>query len=92
MREGPIYEILKIGSKNYQCKIMNKCYKLFNSDYIRHIRNALSHGTFSINIAGIYFKDEKYEIVSTPGFLDKIIIWIFILYYQCVLFIQKENV
>ncbi len=89
MRGGPVYEILRIGSNN-KCKIMNICYKLFNSDYIRHIRNSLSHGTFRTNIAGVYFKDNDYEIVSTPGFLDKMCIWLFVLYYQCVLFAKKE--
>lgn len=89
MRSGPIYEILKIGSKN-KCQTMNISYKLLNSDYIRHIRNSLSHGTFKMNVAGVYFKDNNYEIVATPGFLDKICVWIFILYYQCILFSGNE--
>lgn len=89
MRSGPVYEILRVGSKN-KCKIMNTSYKLFNSDYIRHLRNSLSHGTFRTNIAGVYFKDNNYEIVSTPGFLDKLCMWIFVLYYQCVLFIESD--
>ncbi len=89
MRSGPVYEILKIGSKN-KCQTMNISYKLLNSDYIRHIRNSLSHGTFRMNVAGVYFKDNNYEIVSTPGFLDKICMWIFVLYYQCILFIGNE--
>jgi hypothetical protein len=90
MRGGPVYEIIRIGSKN-RCKIMNICYKLFNSDYIRHIRNSLSHGTFKTNIAGVYFKDNNYEMVSTPGFLDKLNIWLFVIYYQCLLFIENER-
>ena len=89
MRSGPVYDILRIGSKN-KCKTMNVSYRLFNSDYIRHIRNSLSHGTFKANIAGVYFNDNSYEIVATTGFLDKICIWFFVLYYQCVLFAKKE--
>lgn len=89
MREGPISQILKIGSDN-RCKTMNLYKKLLNCDYIRHIRNSLSHGSFKINIAGVNFKDEEYEIVATPGFLDSICIWIFVLYYNCILFIQNE--
>jgi len=90
MRSGPVYEILKIGS-NKGCQAMNTCYKLLNSDYIRHIRNSLSHGTFKINIAGVCFKDKEYKIVSTPGFLDKICIWLFVIYYQCLLFAKKTG-
>lgn len=90
MREGPVYEILKIGSRN-KCKVINIYYKLFNSDYIRHIRNSLSHGTFKINIAGVHFIDENaFETVATQGFLDKICIWLFMIYYQCILFCEKE--
>lgn len=89
MRSGPVSEILKVGSTN-KCQAMNCYKKLINSDYIRHIRNSLSHGTFKINIAGVYFKDEEYEMVSTPGFLDKICIWLFVIYYQCILFAGKE--
>jgi plasmid replication initiation protein len=94
MRKGCVYKILKEGSKNKDCKIMQLCYKFLESDYVRHIRNSLAHGTFEMNIAGIYFENKKgkgYEIVATQGFLNKINIWIFSFYYQCLLFFNKKN-
>lgn len=88
MRSGPVLKILQAGSIR-KCQTMNLYKKLLYSDYIRHIRNSLSHGSFKINIAGVYFNDEGYEIVATPKFLNQVCIWLFILYYQCVLFAQR---
>lgn len=43
--------------------------QLLNSDYVRRVRNALSHGSFSACLAGIVFRDDAGAIVATPGFL-----------------------
>lgn len=86
MRNTHVQEILRIGKKN-RCKVIAIYHKLMNSDYFRKIRNSLAHGTFKINIAGIYFydKDEKYKIVAVLEFLEKINIWMFAFYYMCLL-------
>lgn len=89
MRCGPVSKILQIGSTK-KCQTMDLYKKILYSDYVRHIRNALSHGSFKINIAGVYFNDEGYEIVATQKFLNQICMWLFVLYYQCILFAQRE--
>ncbi|MEW6555065.1 MAG: hypothetical protein AB1384_12360 [Actinomycetota bacterium] len=69
MREGILNELIKQGidSGSHCC---GQIRALLNSDYVRHIRNALSHGTFSAGIAGLVFIDKKYMVVATPGFLE----------------------
>lgn len=44
--------------------------KLLRSDFVRHIRNSLAHGTFEQVIVGIRFADETTIIIATPGFLN----------------------
>jgi hypothetical protein len=60
--------------------------KLLNSDYVRHLRNALSHGSFSACIAGIAFRDEdsknKEVIIATPQFMDWLCLWLMLIPLQ----------
>jgi hypothetical protein len=64
--------------------------KLLNCDYVRHIRNALSHADFSHCMAGISFKDNDYICIASPGFLDWLCIWLFTLYHSCVCVMEND--
>lgn len=89
MREGSIDMILKAGVEA-QKESIARCRKLFNSDYVRHLRNALSHGHFYPTVAGLYFRDGDFETVATPGFLDKLCLWIFLIHHQCITVFAKH--
>ncbi|WP_128755368.1 hypothetical protein [Aquimarina sediminis] len=96
MKEGPIINILKRSQRNKN-PISQKVYKLMKCDYVRHIRNALSHSTFKSTSFGIYFKDEdkgilKCEIVASPKFLDSLTTWIMLINYQCSNAIDPKNI
>lgn len=81
MREGTLTEIVDNGALLHQpCCVKVK--KLLNSDYLRRIRNALSHGSFSQSIAGIVFEDEDGAIPATPGFLNWLCVWINLIQLQ----------
>lgn len=83
MKEGPLTKILKETAVNRK-PISQKANKLLRCDYVRHIRNALSHSTFESTSFGIYFKDEdKFEAVASPYFLDSLTTWIMLLNLQC---------
>jgi hypothetical protein len=64
--------------------------KLLNCDYVRHIRNALSHADFSPCMVGISFRDNGYMCIASPGFLDWLCIWLFTLYHSCVCVLEKD--
>lgn len=44
--------------------------KLLRSDYVRHLRNALAHGSFERTFVGVSFQDDEVKIIATPGFLN----------------------
>lgn len=68
MREGPLAELIARAAKQgAQCAGLVQ--RLLNSDYVRHVRNALAHGTFVPSIAGIVFRDEARQLPASPGFL-----------------------
>jgi hypothetical protein len=56
--------------------------RLLKSDYVRRIRNALSHGSFSASIAGLVFRDDHGVIVATPGFLNWLCTWLTLIQLQ----------
>jgi hypothetical protein len=69
MREGIMNDLInKTSRAGNPCA--GRAMKLLNSDYVRHIRNSLSHGTFSTSIAGIVFRDEDVVIFATPRFMN----------------------
>lgn len=90
MKEGPLLKILKEASNNNK-DISKLALKLIRCDYVRHIRNAISHSTFESTSFGILFKDkDKFEAVATPEFLNKLATWIFLIYFQCSTVIDKK--
>ena len=56
--------------------------RLLGHDVIRYLRNSLSHGHFKPTCAGLHIKDRDFELVLTPGLLNKMCIWIFLLHYS----------
>lgn len=81
MREGVMTNLIAQGAKakNPCC---GRVQKLLNCDYVRRIRNALSHGSFSSSIAGIVFRDDNYVIPATPGFLSWLCTWLMLIQLQ----------
>lgn len=69
MREGVLNRLISQGARDgsHCCQ---QIHRLLNSDYLRRIRNALSHGTFSSCVAGLVFRDDNGAVVATPGFLN----------------------
>lgn len=81
MREGVVADRISAGARaGGPCS--GKVRKLLGSDYIRQIRNALSHGSFHPCIAGIVFRDEHRMIVATPGFLSWLCTWLMLIQLQ----------
>ena len=69
MREGIVNDLInKTSRAGNPCA--KRSMKLLNSDSVRHIRNSLSHGTFSTAIAGIAFRDENVVVFAIPGFMN----------------------
>jgi hypothetical protein len=89
MREGVLGDILAAGSAA-RMPIIGLCRKLLNCDYVRHIRNALSHADFSPCMAGIVFRDRGYLCIASPGFLDRLCIWLFTLHHSCMCVLGKD--
>lgn len=90
MKEGPLLKLLKETSKNKK-PISQLALKLIKCDYVRHLRNAISHSTFESTSFGILFKDEdKFEAVATPEFLNKLGTWIFLINFQCSTVIDRK--
>lgn len=67
-REGAFYRVIDSAAKA-RCRIAGRVRRLLNLDYIRHLRNALAHGSIVPNIAGLCFRDEAYMTIATPSFL-----------------------
>lgn len=81
MREGILADLITESSKaGGQCSARVR--KLLNSDYVRRIRNALSHGSFSPCVAGIVFRDDHGAIVAAPGFLNWLCTWLMLIQLQ----------
>jgi hypothetical protein len=81
MREGALSDLIATSSRaGGQCSTRVK--KLLHSDFVRRIRNALSHGSFSPCIAGIVFRDDRGTIIATPGFLNWLCTWLMLIQLQ----------
>lgn len=81
MREGILSKIISQGARNGSC-CCKQIIRLLNSDYMRRIRNALSHGTFSSCVAGLVFRDNNGAVVATPGFLNWLSTWLMLINLQ----------
>lgn len=91
MKEGVIQDIFQQGNFS-KLPILNLCRQLLNCDYIRHLRNALSHADFDTNVGGIVFRDNEVWYGATPGFLDWLSIWVFTIHQICVLVLKKRGI
>ncbi|MBZ5510629.1 MAG: hypothetical protein LAN70_05595 [Acidobacteriia bacterium] len=81
MREGVLNDLITEGARaGGPCSGCVK--KLLNSEYVRRIRNALSHGSFTACIAGIVFRDDHGAVVATPGFLSWLSTWLMLIQLQ----------
>jgi len=81
MREGVLADLISESFRaGGQCSARVR--KLLNSDYVRRIRNALSHGSFSSCLAGIVFRDDHGALVATPGFLNWLCTWLMCIQLQ----------
>jgi hypothetical protein len=56
--------------------------RLLSNEVIRHLRNSLAHGHIMPTCAGLYIKDRNFEAVLSPGMINKICTWIFLLHYS----------
>lgn len=90
MKEGPLNKMInQTATKRKPISQVGK--KLLNCDYVRHLRNALSHSTFESTGFGIYFKDsDKFETVASPEFLNSLSSWIMLLNLQCSMVIDLK--
>lgn len=69
MREGPLANLIERGAKTGM-PCCGRVRKLLKADYVRRLRNSLSHGSFSMCVAGVAFRDDNGVIVATPEFLS----------------------
>ena len=81
MREGALNDLIRRGVRAHK-PCCAQVQKLLNADYVRRIRNPLSHGTFSSSIAGLAFQDDHGILVATPGFLSSFCIWLNLIQLQ----------
>ena len=81
MREGVLSDLIR-ESKDAGGQCSACVNKLLKSEYVRNIRNALAHGSFSSSIAGIVFCDRNVRRVATPGFLSWLCQWLMIIQLQ----------
>lgn len=82
IRESVMTDLIAKGKQEGK-PCCGRVWKLLNCDYVRRIRNALSHGSFSSSIAGIAFRDDNQVILATPGFLN----WL----CTCLMLIQLQT-
>ena len=81
MREGPLSNLIERGAKaGMPC--CGRVRKLLNADYVRRLRNSLSHGSFSMCVAGVAFRDDSGVIVATPEFLGRLCTWLMLIQLQ----------
>jgi hypothetical protein len=89
MREGVLNDLITESARaGGPCS--GRVRKLLNSDYVRRIRNALSHGSFSASIAGIVFRDDHGAVVGTPGFLSWLGTWLMLIQLQALAATSKK--
>ena len=81
MREGCLAKLIGQGAKA-RLPCCGRVQRLLNLDFIRHIRNALSHGSFRTTIAGIEFHDATATVMVTPGFLEWMCTWLMLIQLQ----------
>ncbi len=81
MREGVPSDLIR-HSSNAGGRCSAVVGKLLNSDYVRRVRNALSHGSFSAGLAGLVFRDDHGVIAATPGFLNWLCTWLALIQLQ----------
>ena len=81
MREGVLNDLITASARSGgPCS--GRVKKLLNCDYLRRMRNALSHGSFRPCIAGIVFSDDDGSLVATPGFLNWLSTWLMLINLQ----------
>lgn len=81
MREGVLADMIAASARaGGPCS--GRVRKLLNSDFVRRVRNALSHGSFSPCVAGLVFRDDDGAIVATPGFLNWLCTWLMLIQLQ----------
>jgi len=90
MKESVIQDILQQGNSS-KLPTLILCRQLLNCDYIRHLRNALSHADFVTNVGGIVFRHNEVWYGATPGFLDWLCIWVFTIHHILILVLQKKG-
>ena len=92
MREGALNDLITESARaGGPCS--GRVRKLLNSDYVRRIRNALSHGSFYACIVGLVFRDDHEVIVATAGFLSWLSTWLMLIQLQALSAIcRKPNV
>ena len=90
MKESVIQDILQQGNSS-KLPTLILCRQLLNCDYIRHLRNALSHADFDTNVGGIVFRDNEVWYGASPGFLDWLCIWVFTIHHILILVLQKRG-
>jgi hypothetical protein len=81
MREGTLNNLIMRGAKAHK-PCCAQVQKLLNSDYVRRLRNALSHGCFSTSIAGLTLHDDHGVLVGTPRFLNGLCTWLNLIQLQ----------
>jgi hypothetical protein len=81
MREGVLADLIAASARDGgPCS--GRVRKLLNSDFVRRLRNALSHGSFSPCVAGLVFRDDDGAFVATPGFLNWLCTWLMLIQLQ----------
>ena len=90
MREGVLRDLIRDG-----CRAGSPCCgrvnKLLDCDYVRRIRNALSHGSFSACVAGIVFRDDRGVVVGTPRFLSWLATWLMLIQLQALSALSRRS-
>lgn len=90
MKDGPLNKIIS-HKENEHKPIFKTCKNLTGCEYVRHLRNALSHSTFESTKFGIHFRDRKFETIASPEFLTSLTTWIYILNFQCLTAIDRKS-
>lgn len=69
IREGELLAVTREAARMKK-PASGRIVRLLRSDYVRHLRNALAHGTFERTFVGVAFQDGNAKILSTPAFLN----------------------
>ena len=81
MREGVLADLIAAGARA-RGPCSERVRRLLNSDFVRLVRNALSHGSFSPCAAGLVFRDGDRSVFATPGFLNWLSQWLMLIQLQ----------